>query len=192
MKKLDPRQILEITDRIGSSLTFEHTERKHSAVCLFDLAHEHATSIAILVDQKKSYGSAYALLRSCIEAYVRGSWLLNCATDEEIKKFTYKNTQWPKLAKQYSDLEEHHETPGLFERYVGRTMGTLDALTHGLSEQILKRRNGKSIEIVMSKEEIQHLLREVSLISILATSEFAGIAENQEALDEIARLQNNF
>lgn len=89
---LDIHSILKKTDRIGSRLSFKHSERNVGSATLFDLAHEHAKSIAILIDHKL-FGSAYALLRPCIEAYIRGSWLLYCATDDEVTRFTSRDAR---------------------------------------------------------------------------------------------------
>jgi hypothetical protein len=181
---LDIHSILRKTDVIGSRLSFKSTERKVGPAALFDLAHEHAKSIALLIDSKL-YGSAYALLRACIEAYIRGSWLLHCATDEQVDRFTNRDAKWPSLSSQMNDLEGHHELPGAFNRYLGKTMGTLDALTHGLSIQIKWRFNESHIEFVMSDEDKYELAREISFISILAHVGMADISNDEKAVKEL-------
>lgn len=37
--------------------------------------------------EKHLYASSYALMRIAFDAYVRGMWLANCATEEQVQKF---------------------------------------------------------------------------------------------------------
>jgi hypothetical protein len=181
---IDIHLILRKTDKMGSHLSFKHTERNSGAASLFDLAHEHAKSIAILIDHKL-FGSAYALLRPCIEAYIRGSWLLYCATDDEVTRFTSRDAKWPSLKQQMSELSKHHGLPKGFDRYLGKNMGVLDALTHGLSTQMKWRFNESRIEFVMTEENICELVREISFISIMAHLGIAEIAKNENVEKEL-------
>jgi hypothetical protein len=182
---IDIHLILRKTDKMGSHLSFKHTERNSGAASLFDLAHEHAKSIAILIGHKL-FGSAYALLRPCIEAYIRGSWLLYCATDDEVTRFTSRDAKWPSLKQQMSELSKHHVVPKGFDRYLGKTMGMLDALTHGLSTQMKWRFNESRIEFVITEENICELVREISFISIMAHLGIAEIAKNENVEKELA------
>jgi len=183
----DIHSILRKTDPLGSRLSFKYTVRKGGAATLFDLAHEHAKSIALLIDHRLA-GSAYALLRACIEAYIRGSWLLHCASDDQVKKFTSRDTKWPSLSSQMSDLEDHHDLPGAFDRYLGKTMGMLDALTHGLSTQMKWRFNDSHIEFVMTDNDKCELAKEISFISIMAHLGIADIAEDEDVVRELEEI----
>ena len=60
--------------------------KSRAAVACLGIAQEHHHSIALLIDNRLN-GSAYALLRSAFEAYVRGMWLAVCATDAEVNDF---------------------------------------------------------------------------------------------------------
>ena len=183
----DLHSILRQTDEIGSTMSFSYDGRKGGAACLFDLAHEHAKSIVLLIDNKLM-GSAYAFLRPCIEAYIRGDWILHCATEEQVKRYTTRDAQWPKLSQQTKDLEEHLQLPDGFKRYMGKTMGMLDAFTHRLSSQIKRRLNGNHIEIVATEEEKMELAWEASFISLLSHVGMAEISEDDNAANKLELL----
>jgi hypothetical protein len=60
--------------------------RPRIAGSLFHLGMEHSVGIAVLIDAKL-LASALALYRSQLEAYVRGAWILNCATEQQVIDF---------------------------------------------------------------------------------------------------------
>ena len=180
----DIHAILKKMDAIGAGMSFSYDYRKGGAGALFDLAHEHAKSIAVLIDSKLT-GSAFALLRPCIEAYVRGDWLLHCASYEQVELFTNRDSQWPSLSKQMYDLENYDQFSGSFKRYKGRAMGRLNALTHGLSSQIKMRFNGSYMESAITDTDIKELVWEISFISILSHLGIAEISEDQSVVSEI-------
>lgn len=172
--------VLRKTEKIGKKLTFQGSSRNRGAGALFDLAHEHAKAIAFLIENELM-GSAYALVRSCIEAYIRGSWFLHCASDEQVKKYLGKDTKWPNLAQQMTELESLHCLPDMFKnRYMGKTMGVMDGLTHGLSSQINRRYNENHLEFKVDEKEIEEIIREVSFISILAHAGIVEMSDNKE------------
>lgn len=183
----DIHSILKKTDEIGSRLRFSSSERKTGAATLLDLSHEHAKSVVLLIDAKH-YGSAFALLRPCIEAYIRGSWLLYCASDSEVDRFVNRDTQWPSLSKQMKGIEGYYDLPGSFRRYLGKSMGVLDALTHGLSSQIKKRYSDGHIEFQITEEEVYDLIWEASYTSVMSHIVMAGIAEDEDATQQLQRL----
>ena len=67
-------------------------ERSRMATGCFNLVIEHQHAVALLM-RHKLYGSAFALARSTYEAYIRGVWLRNCATDQQIQDFLEDKTK---------------------------------------------------------------------------------------------------
>jgi hypothetical protein len=61
--------------------------REWMAAALFDQVHEHHRGIQTLLRSSLD-GSAFSLYRSAFDTYFRGVWLLRCASEEEVKKFT--------------------------------------------------------------------------------------------------------
>jgi hypothetical protein len=91
------QEIIRQCNLLTAEVKFKRTPRNIAATSLFDLSHEHAESIDILCDLGR-YGSAAALYRSCIEAYIRGSWVLYCANDEEVSKTLNSNKKGKPLS----------------------------------------------------------------------------------------------
>src|SRR5262245_15026001 len=78
-------------------------DRETMTGSLFDQVHEHHKAIQLLL-KNSLVGSAFSLLRPTFENYVRGVWLLRCASDEEVKEFTQD-----RIAKQFGVLIEEIE-----------------------------------------------------------------------------------
>ncbi|MCY9871170.1 DUF6988 family protein [Vibrio barjaei] len=69
-----------------SKMTIEASHRNRLAASLYHISNQHHYSIIELV-MKKHLGSAFALARPQMEAYIRGEWAANCASEEEILVF---------------------------------------------------------------------------------------------------------
>ena len=67
-------------------LSIPSNDRVRIAASCLDAAMEHHRSI-VLTTTASYYGSAFALLRIEFEAYIRGAWLSNCASDSEVERF---------------------------------------------------------------------------------------------------------
>jgi hypothetical protein len=61
-------------------------DREAMAGALFDQVHEHHKEILLLL-KNLFVGSAFSLVRPTLETFVRGLWLLRCASDEEVENF---------------------------------------------------------------------------------------------------------
>ena len=90
MKKLKhARRILSQINHEIDGVEFESKdERNRVSGALFDTVLDHANAIIVLIENR-IYSSAYALVRPLFEGFVRATWLLNCATDDEIELQLY-------------------------------------------------------------------------------------------------------
>lgn len=61
-------------------------DRTRLAAGCLDIVLEHQKSIVLLI-ANLLFGSAASLVRLEFEAYIRGVWLLNCASELELEKF---------------------------------------------------------------------------------------------------------
>lgn len=73
-------------DRLIEGKSVPTNERAVIVAGCLNLSLEHHKSI-VLTTTAEFYGSALALVRLQFEAYIRGVWLLYCATDQAIEKF---------------------------------------------------------------------------------------------------------
>ena len=62
------------------------SDRARVVAACYGIVQEHHHAIVILVGQRLN-SAGFSLLRSAFEAYVRGSWLLYCASDCQVTQF---------------------------------------------------------------------------------------------------------
>jgi hypothetical protein len=107
---------------------------------LFEVTSEHVSAVCLLLLYSRT-SSAAALLRSCVESAVRGTWLLLVASDNDVENVVAergKDKGWPGLEQMMGAIEGHHKAGGLLRRIFTQT-GALNDLTHGGLMQIAHR-----------------------------------------------------
>lgn len=159
---------------------FKQTPRNISAMSLFDLCHEHAESIDILCDLGR-YASAAVLYRSCVEAYIRGSWVLHCAKEKEVSNTLHSNRKGKPLSTLVDELIRESQDYEFLTRYAKSSLkNILDSLSHGKSTQLAHRFDGKVLGFQNDPEVIELFLREACLFTLLSHASIAQIAQNEE------------
>ncbi len=152
----------------------------------FDLANEHANSIGYLFSIDNQ-ASALALLRSCVEASIRGMWIDSCVDNEDkLQILMNKDNNWPKLAIMVKQIDEKIGCGNILEeRYMGRNYGVLNSFTHGLVQQTQRRFDGKTMQLKLTDQQLSDVIREVCFIAYTANIGIAAIAKDDRALDNI-------
>jgi len=138
----DIDRVLEFRKNIKPSgykwTTIDH--RRVYSASLYEITSEHVSSVCLLLLFSRT-SSAAALLRSCIESAVRGTWLLLVASDKNVDNVVAesgKDKGWPGLDQMMGAIEGHHKAGGLLRRIFTQT-GALNDLTHGGLMQIAHR-----------------------------------------------------
>ena len=138
----DIDRVLEFRKNIKPSgypwTTIDH--RRVYSASLYEITSEHVSSIFLLLLFSRT-SSAAALLRSCVESAVRGTWLLLVASDNNVENVVTergKDKGWPGLDQMMGAIEGHHKAGGLLRRIFTQT-GALNDLTHGGLMQIAHR-----------------------------------------------------
>jgi hypothetical protein len=139
---------------------------------------EHGMAILVLVDEGL-YGSALALIRLQFEAYVRGLWLAQCASDCEVDKAG--RDEFPKIGPTIESLER----PGLLDSALlstikGDAWKPLNSLTHTGYQQIGPRLNKDGIGSYFDDNQIRVALNWAEALAILCTVVFAGLAKDDQ------------
>jgi hypothetical protein len=170
-------------------------QRSVVAMTLMDLAHDHAQSITILIEERY-YSSAAALLRAQYEAFLRGSWVRLCATEEELKWFVQKDALKKEGAKRLldakqmvRDLESVRDWEGSLEDIHEHVRTILNSFTHGGMHQVMARFDGKSITPTPDFEQLCGTIQFSALIAFQGFCQIAEVSQSHElsaALDEIA------
>jgi hypothetical protein len=120
-------------------------QRSRLAAGCLHLMLEHHDGIILLIDHG-AYGSAFALLRLAFESYVRGVWLSQCATEEELEAFKKE-----KLGKSFGSLiKELEQRPGFSSGVLSiakqQSWGFLNSLTHSGFAQVVRRHSAVALE----------------------------------------------
>lgn len=173
----------------GLAIPADDTSRA-AAACL-DMAMEHQIAVSILL-KNKLFGSAFSLARCCLEAYVRGTWLSNCANDKQTTLYLKDKLKYD--FQEYIDDIEKLEgySDGLLSIVKKDSWGFFNSLTHTGAHQVFRRNTDDSIEVYYKPEEVNEIMWFVNSISILAGYEVAGMAVDRgkvNAQDFINKMQ---
>lgn len=160
-----------------------------SAAC-FAIAQEHHHAIVTLVESRL-YAAGFSLLRCEFEAYVRGEWLAQCASDAVIEVFI-RGKEPPKIAcmlEQLEMLESFNEK--VLSRIKQKSWNSMCAYTHTGGLHVQRWNSAESIEANYAKDEILEVLDFAEIIASLAVVGVARLAVNEElalrALDALKR-----
>jgi len=120
-------------------------------------------------------------MRPTIEAYVRGSWLLYAATDDELHKAGNDQFANDFFGKIVADLEQ----PGRFDHGAlshlkGDTWKRLCSYTHTGYQQIGARLTPSGLGYEYDEGEILGALNLADSISLMSTIELAGLAKDEQ------------
>jgi hypothetical protein len=152
-------------------------KRSHLSGGCLHASIEHGMAILILVGEGL-YGSALALMRLQFEAYVRGIWLAQCASDSEVDKAG--QDEFPKMQPMIGALEK----PGLLGDFMSTIKSggweALNSLTHTGYQQIGPRLNKDGIGSYFDDDQIRKASHWAEALTILGAVGFAGLAENDQ------------
>ena len=141
--------------------------RLRVAVALLHLSLEHQTGIHSLANLGV-IGSAFALFRPQLEAYIRGVWYHRCATDTQVSSFI-GGEQPPKinvLIEEIEKLEAFDEK--LLSSAKRQLWPNLNDFTHGGTTQVKARCTADEITQNYKEEHIVNLLSASANLSLLA------------------------
>ncbi|MDC8444678.1 MAG: DUF5677 domain-containing protein [Nitrosomonas sp.] len=126
-------------------------------LALLQQSQDICDAVTILIDENLP-GPAWALARPMLDSYVRGLWLLNHASDKEIKKFLDGN-ELPGFDKLLKAIGNDKETGGAWIHKISESnREAFHDLTHGGIEQVSRRIADDSIQPTYPEEEQMRLM----------------------------------
>jgi hypothetical protein len=159
--------------------TLSGSNRTRAAGSCFAIAQDHHHAIVLLVDHRL-FASAFSLLRSAFDAYVRGLWLAHCATDEQIGKYL-KDGSPPKIDTLLAAVEK---MPGFSEQVLSRVKaknwGAMCAYTHSGGLHLQRWNTSDGIEPNYSLEEVLDVLTFAEFIGVMSVLGIAELATDEE------------
>lgn len=159
-------------------LSFDTSDRNRLSESLLHLCIEHHTGIHTLVDHGVC-GSAFALIRPQLEAYVRGVWYGLCATDADVAKFL-AGSEPPRMDILIKNMEANGAfSDGSLGRMKETLWGTLCAFTHGGLIQVLARNTHNEIVQSYKLPHVAGLVTSSAILSNLACLGMAAVMDLQ-------------
>lgn len=171
-----------IEERIDG-LSIPDDSRHRLASACFDIAGEHQKAIVLLV-ACRLYGSAFSLIRQIFEAYIRGAWLLHCATHTELERF--KCDRYKKIAQLIDAIERLDAyNDGTFSRFRTESWKAMNSFTHTGFSHVVRRMTENSIEPNYEESEILKTLNVANSFGLMSAIETALMAKNEDIANEI-------
>ncbi|PKG73077.1 hypothetical protein CXF86_19570 [Shewanella sp. GutCb] len=177
---------------LTTGLVAKNDERHQFALGLLYTSNEHCCAVLDLTS-KNLNSSAFALLRPQLEAYIRGLWVLNCASQENMKTintpaedrkkgevgFPSKNVMVAAL----SELQEFND--GALKVSIDKMWGLLCDFTHGGGVQAAWHVGRHGIGNYYTKSQVKSLHELTSKISYLNSIAMAKGCESEQVASKL-------
>ena len=177
--------MLAYIDTKANDFSFGYTQRKAVAAALYDVANDHGKGICTLFENHHDV-SAFAMMRIQFETFVRGAWLLHCATDNELLTFIEKDKIKSDHHKHFyfgdmvKEVEAAKDWSGTLSEIKKTGWGALNSYTHGGQHQVIRRFDGRTIEPHHEPEQIEETVKFSAMITFLCFCEMIELTENKE------------
>jgi hypothetical protein len=166
-----------------NGLVFPADERIRIGAACFHLAQEHHDAIIVLV-KSRLYGSAWALARLLLEAYVRGTWLLQHAMQQDLED--YMKGRCPKFGALVAAIGTEPKTGGAWLAEMKRRYwSVLNEYTHGGASQVTRRNTSDAIESAYGEAELRALLAFAGEVAIRVAAELFALAGQESLLEQL-------
>jgi hypothetical protein len=162
-----------------NELDVPNDNRTRAAGSCFSIAQEHHHAIIYLIEAKL-FASAFALLRSEFEAYVRGEWLSQCASVEVVEAFL-RGKEPPKIDCLLSELEMLDSfKQRVLSQIKQKTWRSMCAYTHTGGLHVQRRNTEDGIEANYSRDEVLEVVNFAEIIASLSVIGVARLADDNE------------
>ncbi|MEX0805646.1 MAG: hypothetical protein WD688_20365 [Candidatus Binatia bacterium] len=150
----------------------------------FDQVHEHHKAIHLLL-KNSLVGSAFSLVRPTLETFVRGLWLLRCASEKEVESFTKD-----KIDKSFGDLIKEIEARdgynvGVLSKVKKNYWGAMCSYAHGGYLQTVRRNTEAHITPNYSDDEKLEVVKFADTLALLAASEMFMMANRDDMAAQV-------
>ena len=157
-----------------------------SAGC-HDVVIEHHFGITTLI-KSKIYSSSFALVRPLFETFVRGVWLQNCASDDELKKFNNDSLD-KKFGVLLGDIEKLDGfSSKVLSNLKEQAWSEMCGFTHGGIQQIGRRVLNDEIYPDFREDEIVEVIRLCQAFSLLSFIQIVGVANRVDLANDAIEL----
>lgn len=149
---------------------------------------EHAQGVRLLLAEKH-YQSAAALRRVIFETYMRGIWILNCASDSEVKQFVKSGEIAKDFKTLIKDVEKTHQLPDFFSKIREKLWyDLLCSFNHNAAMQFKKGPKGRVVRRSYSEKDINEIVGFVGMVTFFAFDSVLDLASNKNKKEVMYRL----
>lgn len=158
--------------------------RTRAAGSCFAIVQEHHHAIVLLIECKL-FASAFALLRIEFEAYIRGEWLAQCASDSAIEAFldAKEPPKIDRLLAQLEMLESFKEK--MLSQIKEKNWRSMCGYTHTGGLHVQRWNTEDGIEANYSRTEVLEVLKFAEIFASVSVVGVAGLAKNEGLLARI-------
>ncbi|KAF0143717.1 MAG: hypothetical protein FD156_2452 [Nitrospirae bacterium] len=172
-----------VLERIGGKNISASPRIALPAGC-FDVAIEHHNGIVVLCENGH-FGTACALIRVIFEACVRGIWLHNCATEDELIQYRNDNLRkgFNNVLQEVEQLESFKE--GVLSSIKEEYWGPMNSFAHTGYFQVSRRLSADSLGPNYADEEAIKVLTFSGSMCLLAALQIALLIGDSNLSNEI-------
>lgn len=170
--------------------TFPVGVPERTGFCILQLAEDIADAIIVLLDAKLP-GPALSLARPLFEGYVRGFWLLNCASEQQALEFM--NGKCPNFPGLLAAIPKDAKSGGAWiHANSDKNLTAFHDLTHGGSEHVKRRCQDNSVEPNYPEQELESLIKVGNEIRIRIGVELLSRLNDEEAIKDLHKRAQAF
>jgi hypothetical protein len=133
----DALQLRQELEQRLVGLELKNEPRERVAYACYSIAREHYSAIVLLLQQEPpSYATAFALLRPVLEATLRGEWLVECASDDQVKTFALGGKKQLDMSSLVEKLQKNSGSTNMHSVLYKDLWSIVSAYTHTYEHQI--------------------------------------------------------
>lgn len=183
-------KLIQWMDRQIDGLKIPSDLRSRLAVGCLDMTLEHQKAILVLIT-KQLYGSAFALVRSLYESYIRGIWLQHCATESQLAQF--QKGKIPDFHLLLDDIEKLDGFEnGFLTEFKKNSWSRMNGFTHTGIEQVTCRNTADSIEPNYDKDEVMESIDFSNGIACLSAMAICRLANDGSLAKDILNKHKDY
>jgi hypothetical protein len=166
-----------------SQKTFPKGLGERTSHSILQLSEDIGDAIIVLLEAKLP-GPALSLARPLFEGYVRGFWLLNCASDNQVSEL--RNGKCPNLRNLLTAIPKDADSGG---PWIQANSEKILICFHDLTTadpSIVKRRDrDEAVEPSYPEEELESLIHFVNEVRIRIGAELLSRLNDEKAIEEL-------
>ena len=145
----------EKTDKRSFSVR-EEGRKRQIGVALLQQSLDLSDAIIVLLEANFP-GPSWSLARPLFESYVRGIWILRCASNTDVERF--RKTRVPKFERLLEEIEREASSHAKWIRITHNNMKHFHDFTHGGIEHAMRRINDGVVEPSFPESELIYLVQ---------------------------------